>query len=125
MKITAIVFTSLYDYIHIMSEKGVLYDETLIAGLKILNPFSAVEANAPGICGWKCSSFMLNCPWWMNSSCGGYSASAGSALACATAAVSSASTLRSHTVSWLSALHRAITDSSCGAHSMEVMGPRW
>lgn len=38
------------------------YEDTVIAGLKILNESSAVDTNTPGICGWKCSSLTFFCP---------------------------------------------------------------
>lgn len=75
-----------------------------LAGLNRLNPSSAVHTIMPGIWGCQCTSFMLCCPLWTNSSWAGRSAGA-RAFDCAARAASSSgsrSRAKSHTASWSS-----------------------
>eukprot|EP00968_Pinguiococcus_pyrenoidosus_P002150 scaffold111_cov252-Pinguiococcus_pyrenoidosus.AAC.18 len=55
----------------------------------------------PGICGWKCSSLIKCCPWWMKSSCGGSCRTESETRGArdASRASSSSSTLRSQMLS--------------------------
>ena len=101
--------------------RTILYDDMEIAGLNTLNPSSAVDMIIPGIWGWKWISLTLVWPWWMNKSCAGNSTIEGPIVR----GSSSASTDKSHTVTWLSRLDKQITDSSCGAHSIDDMAPLW
>jgi hypothetical protein len=123
--VTVEVLPSLSTPRHRQSHRShaLFYDDTEMAGLKTLKPSSAVDMMRPGICGWKWISLTLVCPWWMNRSCAGNSANAGSSAP--VAGSSSASTDRSHTVTWLSRLATHSTDSSCGAHSIDDTAPLW